>query len=833
MTVIIKLFTVMVYRLLIFLLCAGCLQVEAQTTDTLQMSGHNNSIKNKLSLSAYHEIAKISNLDLLPVLIKGDVKKIEGFIRTGSGKIKFSTATIVSALLSKQDILLLKSLEYVELIDCATGNLQTLNDVMVKHNNVDSAYQGLWPLDQGYDGTGVVIGVIDAPFDINHGDFKDAFGNTRIKYVWDQNIIAGVPPVPYDYGIECDSFMVANGTCPSNDFYELNYSHGSGVAGVAASSGNAADSYRGVAPNSDLILVSINFNDNFLTNLTDAIAYIYEKADDLNKPCVINTSLGLYSGSHDGKDLVAEIIDELIAQQNGRSLVAAAGNAGNFPFHLGYDVTNTEKFTWFKKLSYDNLVYFQLWADSADLNDVNFKISADDPIGFINIGSTPEMNTLIDFNFDADILDSTFYSIAGAGDVQIYVEFIGGRYLIEFIITPVVTSYYWRFTTKGSGYFDIWSSEATTGYSNFVTTGLPTEAILAEINNYQLPNTKQTIVSSWQCSDKVITVGSYVNRDTMTNYYGDMPPLIDVVGELFYSSSRGPTRDARIKPDICAPGARVLSTAATILTDWLISLGAANYMAVDGQHYLYNGTSFSSPAVAGIAALYLQKNPDAGYAEIKDAIISQARQDVFTGYSLPDNDWGYGKADAFRTLTGPWGCEADDYTNPPQNFELIDVTSIKAKIEWDIIPNAIGYQISYKKTGAAPFKIKSLINIKTLSGLSPASEYTCKVRAFCSDYGLSSWSSEIVFNTLPLKAESLINTLVFIYPNPASDHLYVDGAGDKVDLIVYNLLGENILEKKLNAFENDIDISSLANGIYQVVIYENENSYSQKIIVIK
>ncbi len=42
-------------------------------------------------------------------------------------------------------------------------------------------------------------------------------------------------------------------------------------------------------------------------------------------------------------------------------------------------------------------------------------------------------------------------------------------------------------------------------------------------------------------------------------------------------------------------------------------------MSQDGQHYLYNGTSFSSPAVAGIAALYLQKYPNATAAEVRDA----------------------------------------------------------------------------------------------------------------------------------------------------------------------------------------------------------------------
>lgn len=59
----------------------------------------------------------------------------------------------------------------------------------------------------------------------------------------------------------------------------------------------------------------------------------------------------------------------------------------------------------------------------------------------------------------------------------------------------------------------------------------------------------------------------------------------------------------------------------------------------------------ASPVVAGIAALYLQKKPTAGYQEIKDAIRLTAYEDSFTGFNLPDPKWGYGKVDAFAAMT--------------------------------------------------------------------------------------------------------------------------------------------------------------------------------------
>ncbi len=792
----------------------------------------NKTIKNKITLSAYHEIANRNAEEIVPVLVKGDVKQIENFIRSTQGFVKFSTKSIVSANLSVSNIRLLNKEIFVQVIDIPTAKLTILNDVMVKHNNVDSAYLGMWPLDQGYDGTGVVIGIIDTPFDIDHEDFSDAEGNSRIKYVWDQNLSDGTAPVDYGYGIECDSVMIANGTCTSNDYEEGNYSHGTGVAGVAASSGNASNKYRGVAPNADLILVAIDFESDYLSNTVDAVSYIYDRANALNKPCVINTSYGAYAGSHDGLDLTSQALDELIEAQNGRAFVAAAGNAGNLAFHLGYEVSAAEQFTWFKKLSYTNLAYWQLWADTADFNNVDFRISADNPTGFVGMGSTPLFNMLSDFNFDTDIIDSAFYTVPGAGYVQIYAQLLDGRYLIEFVITPEVSTYYWRLSTSGSGHFDVWSSEATTGFSNYVTTALPDAGTLPEIINYRLPDLDQTIVSDWQCSDHVIAVGNYVNRDTMTNYYGVIANFFDPVSDLYISSSHGPTRDNRIKPDICAPGCRVLSTGSTVLTDWLIGLGLATYISLDGEHYIYNGTSFASPEVAGIAALYFQKNPDANYAEVKDAILSQGRSDVFTGEDLPNNRWGYGKADAFRTLTGDWGCEADNYTNPPQNIELLNIMATKALIKWDLIPNALGYQISYQKVGAATAKIKAFSNSKILNGLTPNSTYNCTVRAYCDTYGLSDWSEVFTFTTLPLKEGIEDEKMILVYPNPASGFLHIEGISAESTIVISNITGNILLTAKSSDTENILDISHLPAGLYNLSIYNETTRYSKTITVI-
>lgn len=610
---------------------------------------------------------------VIPVFVEGNIETIKQLTEAANGRFCYASGTIAVVRIPVNTLASFVANKQVRRIEAYPQHNQPMNDTMLINNNVIAVHNGMAPLPQGYDGSGIVIGFIDTGIDFSHPDFQDSTHHSRIKYLWDQTQpVAPNTPAVYGYGQEWNNLQIDSGQAAAHN--DLAYSgHGTHVAGVAAGNGLATGTYRGVAPKADIIMVALDFSSNSPTLITDAVDYIYSRAQALGEPCVINASLGDYYGSHDGRDLQAQLIDNMINAQSGRAFVSAAGNGGNLAFHVGHTVTADTSFTFFQNSSQ---VYIPLYADTSDLNNVQFAIGAD------QLSPSHSFRGRTAFSGIASHVgvlghDTIYNGSNRIATMLTYGDLVNGVYSMEFLITPDSTNYTFRLMTTGSGKFDCWSFDVYSG-------ALPSVATLPDSAFYNYPDTDQTIVGSYNCLDDVISVGNYTNQQAYTDYNGNLyVNTATTEGALHPTSSHGPTRDGRIKPDIAAPGDMTVAAVVLSLVPAIVS-GFPDALALGGYHVRDGGTSHAAPGVAGIAALYLQKNPTATASDLKHDLLCSAQQDGFTGSSLPDNSWGYGKANGFGTLVGCTTVGINDvtqntftlsvYPNPAYSGDLLTIS---------------------------------------------------------------------------------------------------------------------------------------------------------------
>jgi hypothetical protein len=493
------------------------------------------------------------------------------------------------------------------------------------------------------------VGIVDQGIDFNHPDFKFSNGKTRVLRYWDHTVNSANPPQYYGYGTLWDSTAINNGTCTS---LETGTAHGTTVSGMAVGNARANSKNKGAAPEADIIVVETNFNlQNWTLSIADACDYIFKVADSLGKPAVINLSLGAYLGSHDGRDPAAELIDSLLDAKEGRIVVCAAGNAGSQgKFHVHNDIDSDTSFVWNlnnpgNTYVGNNKILFDLWGDTSASN-YQFAYGADRPgpnYGFV--GRTNFRLALSDTN--GIVVYDTIYNAHGQriACIETWREIVGPNFHMQTIFRTIDSlNYLYRFETTGSGSYDIWGG-SWQRCSNFETS-IPFSSVMPDIIHYVMPDSLQSIVSSWNCSPKVISVANIQNRKSFIDKNNTIQTFSGTPGNLAASSSKGPSRLGVIKPDVAASGDISFGSGPM----WFLSNSANNSsIEVGGFHVKNGGTSMASPVVAGSAALYLQKCNLLSYQDFKTDLILSSTSDAQSGIT-PNFGFGYGKLNAHNLL---------------------------------------------------------------------------------------------------------------------------------------------------------------------------------------
>jgi subtilisin family serine protease len=510
-------------------------------------------------------------------------------------------------------------------------------------------------------GAGVVIGIVDYGIDFTLDDFREAnkSSKTRIAFLWDQQINPEVPgeksPTKYRYGIEYsaddinralssrgDPFTVVRHKAVDDDTDVSG--HGTHVAGIAAGNGRTgdtqfpADNYIGVAPEATIIFVHLNrkaivkhvAGEGTLSNsvnLAHAIAYCFEKAEELKKPCVVNLSMGFNGGGHDGNTAVEWIIDALL-QKSGRAVVAAAGNEDEHRAHYGGCLKQGGRalISWKHGRFVPGRTGPTFYPDPS-ANEVEIWYSRNNKLRARLISPDGQSSPPVDpgecakpFRFaggeSVQIVSDQRTPWRGDARISVILDkgsrTIGIRYgtwKIELEAVEVAAE-----DPEKELRFDAWIERT-----------MPMDAPTYWRSRFaDQPDEPPITITTPATAHRVIAVANYA-----------LGPSGEWIAE---ASGRGPTRDKREKPELAAPGQGIYSSAA----------GASRRDRPAAARRQMQGTSMSAPHVTGVVARLLSRQNYLMWDEILDILIHSA--DAVSPDGRWDRKWGHGKLNAAKAM---------------------------------------------------------------------------------------------------------------------------------------------------------------------------------------
>ena len=479
----------------------------------------------------------------------------------------------------------------VENVD-AGNSVKAMTDLAREYSHVDALHGGLPDFPRSFTGKGVLIGVIDTGFDFMHPAFRDAEGNSRIIHVWDQSGRNGNTS-SMRYGVVFDTPELIRSAAHdvSRD------THGTHVAAIAASS---ADVYKGMAPESDIVVVA---TDKSESGIIDALAYLLDYAEKEKKPMVINLSMGTVIGFKDGTDPIASMIDELLDKSGKKCLMAiAAGNEGHRNSTIVTEAVGQGEVinTSFTPPSHMRENVFIGWSTTSAFQ-VSLSLVGSDGVAFETSISSDASESVSHENItgEKDYSLVTLSPMKDADGLQ--------RGVSVNLYAPLKEGQKWNLSVTGVAGKYI----ACCDYG--------------ELDN----GSNASTMAATACGKIPISVGAYVSRDKFINLQGTERSSDWTVGERYPLSGMGPAFDGRDKPDVLAPGAHIISAINNYAASYNVNREDLAYTEVDalipGRTNYWGamcGTSMATPVVTGIMALWLQANPRLDFDHVRKLIGS-------------------------------------------------------------------------------------------------------------------------------------------------------------------------------------------------------------------
>lgn len=561
--------------------------------------------------------------------------KADGFL------VQTQLPTFSTALVSLEDIERLMKLPYVTSVMGPTFD-ELHNDVSRSQSGASLLQDGVFN-NTAYNGTGVLVGIFDTGIDWKHPDFRrvDDPTKSRIVSIWDQTLTpqgAEVSPTGFTTGVEYTRAQIEDeldGT-PTSFVRENDVNgHGTHVSGTVAGNGAgfANKRHKGFSSEADIVFVKGGNGSFPTTNSINALTYFKNVATALNKPIVVNMSIGSQGSAHDGTASNEVAVDAFTSSGPGRVVVISAGNdyGGNLHRKVDIEPNSTQPYTFVVGSDTSAASVFSFIMYANDNTEVTAKLTAPNGQQYIQNISTNTTHSILGGGFTA-----TMYNYWGNDNNKRYVQLIVSR-------VPGSTA-----NCQGTYTLEITNN----GTQTINTHGwLYSQGVGTNLQN----GDNEFIVGTPGNATSAITVASYLGRVSWMSPlggYGYSNTTQEIISSF---SSQGPRVDNFQKPDITGSGQAVISSRSSA------SVPAASNTIENTTYYVMNqGTSMSSPGIAGAVGLLLQANPTLTAAQVKSRLTSTARKDAATG-NVPNTRWGYGKLDIYKAVTKEVGCVESNF----------------------------------------------------------------------------------------------------------------------------------------------------------------------------
>lgn len=525
----------------------------------------------------------------------------------------------------------------------------------------------------GGSGSGVVIGLVDSGLDLSHPDLRRADGSTRVKWWVDFTL----PPAGFHPAIE-QSLGCQEDTSRCAVFSEAelqrlldnevvgdepgdNLGHGTHVASLAAGNGRSDPSarYAGIAPEADLIVARVASGDSGISDgrILRAVRFIFDRAGELGEPAVVNLSLGSDLGAHDGSSALERALSEFVTpEQPGRAIVVSAGNSaglaggsnapyiGPFGVHTEVHVPRESPTT----VPIVTPVTGIASQPSSILVWISSRRGDDLSIGFERggklVGSLAAPGSVLEAN-ENDVALSLLSGVGSAPGA------IASLISADFRWTPGET---FGVRLEGHGTALLW-----------VTGEGALDPALSEGPLFPQGQREGTI-NVPASAPGLIAVGATLNRRTWLDFTGEQVAAggNGALGDspedsgAFFSSG-GPNALGVMKPDLVAPGFRVIGamahnvdprkTGGGLFASESYCPGSVACLVVDDYHAIASGTSMAAPLVSGAAALLFERDPSLTQAQVLALLQAGARP--LSGAVLVEQQVGIGALDLSGALS--------------------------------------------------------------------------------------------------------------------------------------------------------------------------------------